>query len=546
MNRLRIRKIKDEKLIWIKFRHYIDVTILVCCLIIAFNIHPSSIAENNINNANYKTEKTKMTYIFHDYEGNEYNMNEKIHWSSSSWDYLFNDEIPNELKWEEETFSNSVSIWDLIKEQNQNESINTWESNNNEPNKSNSDLDIKDNQISVNDIMDDLWINSNNENQNNDKLVIDVWIYSGDDDNSRYNIKNDKEGNSLIIEKINDENTSWKKEDSNNKEAEYENNNSLIAKTFTFVEEWRILPTLISRNDLYFWNTNQAISYVKNLDTKQNTNLWNKSNNSMDSQKDETWITIIDDYADCMTPWWYKIHHWDSVLAYKQMEGTPDFCHIERRFCRKGKLSWTYTQQWCSINENYTYEQRWDVKVAQKNDDWFNWKNTRQNPDWSVSVKNSEIWWWEWIFNKPNKTSSSFSTNENNIREEDVWIEQTNRPYRDCTAPRWEKVKHWDFIQAFKHENWFSDAPCELQIRLCSMWELMWTYTESRCKTRNTSFIDRVNWSPSRKTYSKEKIELVKKQIKDEENYYENTRKNAQRSTDSDVLDRILYILDQD
>ena len=73
----------------------------------------------------------------------------------------------------------------------------------------------------------------------------------------------------------------------------------------------------------------------------------------------------------------------------------------------------------------------------------------------------------------------------------------------------------------------------------------MWTYTESTCKTRDTSFIDRVNGSPSRNTYSKEKIEWVKKQIKNEQDYYENTRKNAPRSTNSDALDKILYILDK-
>jgi len=74
----------------------------------------------------------------------------------------------------------------------------------------------------------------------------------------------------------------------------------------------------------------------------------------------------------------------------------------------------------------------------------------------------------------------------------------------------------------------------------------MWTYKESSCKTRDTSFIDRVNGSPSWETYSKEKIERVKKQIKNEKKYYENSRKNAEKSTDSDALDRILYILDQD
>ena len=143
-----------------------------------------------------------------------------------------------------------------------------------------------------------------------------------------------------------------------------------------------------------------------------------------------------------------------------------------------------------------------------------------------------------------NGTYTTFNDSDN-IRPEDPEVKQTSRPYWDCTTPWWEKVKHWQFVQSFKHANWFSDAPCEAQIRLCSMWKLMWTYAESTCKTWDSSFIDRVNGSPTRNTYSKEKLEWVKKQIKNEQDYYENNRENASRSTNSDALDRILYILDK-
>ena len=128
-----------------------------------------------------------------------------------------------------------------------------------------------------------------------------------------------------------------------------------------------------------------------------------------------------------------------------------------------------------------------------------------------------------------------------NVRLEDEEVEQTKRPHWDCTTPWWEKVRHGSFIQAFKHANWFSDAPCEMQLRLCTMWDLMWTYTESTCKTWDTSFIDWINWSPTRDTYSKEKLELIKKQIKAEKNY----EKNYWRYVNNDELDKILSILDK-
>ena len=518
-----------------KFRRYIDFVILACCLVIAFNIHPSKIVDSNV-----KTEKHSMIYIFHDYEWNEYIMNDKIHWAPDSRDYLFDDEVPNGLKWENEKITWSVSLWDLTNDESSNSNT--------------EDNSIKDNQISLDDIVSELWLNSEDVNtsqkgsestSSSDILVISIWDpEESSDEKTNYIVKEvevSDDTSSLIIEKAEDSTGELNYQPSNNDMAEnsgsktIENDNLFVAKAFTFVEEWRVLPTLVSRDDLFFDDSNQPIAY-------NNSELnWNFNN-----QTKKSGITIIDDYEDCMTPWWYKIHHWESVLAYKQMEDALDICNIERRFCWKWKLSGTYTQQWCSVNKNYTYEQWWEVKVVAKTDwkDNFKW-NTRQNPDWSVTVKSSEIWW-SFVFDKPNNTYTSFRDSGNNIRFEYSWTEQTSRTYEDCTAPRGEKVKHWQFIQAFKHENWFSDAPCEAQIRLCTMWELMGTFTESTCRTRDTSFIDWINGSPSRITYSEEKLDLVRKQIKDKKIYYKNIRENAEKSTDSDVLDRILYILDQD
>jgi hypothetical protein len=49
-----------------KFRNYIDFIILVCCGIVAFNIHPSSVIYGDDDSI--KVEKSKMIYVFHDYE----------------------------------------------------------------------------------------------------------------------------------------------------------------------------------------------------------------------------------------------------------------------------------------------------------------------------------------------------------------------------------------------------------------------------------------------------------------------------------------------
>ena len=532
MGRLKIRKKStDKKLIWSKVRHYIDFIIWVCCLVVIFNIHP---VNENISEEG-TVEKQKMIYIFHDYEWNQYIMNDTIHWSADSWDYLFADDVPADIKWEEKKTTNSVSLSGLNVEWNS-EATDTWEVIENQ-------APVKDNQVSLKDMMADLWVsdsssqqNNNNDtpkNSDNNQVVIEVQDSTPDPDEPYYIVTEQSWNNNdskLVIEKMeNSEETSL-----------------LSAKIFTFTSDGWVVPILVSRDELNLKWSGGPIAYIDNSWStywRNSGTNWNWKNGT------SQWsgVTIIPEYADCRTPWGYKIDHWDSVLAYQQMDNAPNICNIERRFCRNGKLSWTYTQQWCSVNENYTYE-KWGEAVV-NNDDTDsnnnNWKNpdVRQNSDGSVTV-NKPLWTGSFAFDRPNKTSTTTLEYHGDNIKIDEEVDQTKRPHRDCTAPWWEKVKHGQFVQAFKHANWFSDAPCEMQIRLCSMWDLMWAYTQSTCKMRDASFIDWVNWYPNWDKSSKEKIEWIKKQIKNEQTDYENARKNAKRSTNSDELDRLLYILD--
>ena len=346
-----------------RFRQYIDLMILICCLIITINIHPNKTIEEEISSS----DESKMIYVFHDYEWNKYIMNENIHGSTDSRDYLFNDEIPNDLKWDEQEYVDWVSMGDLNDENNAKPS---WKN-------ENQSGTVKDNQVTIDDIMSDLWLDPNsvnNEKSETNQLIISIWDIENDND-SYYSV--DENGSdSLIIQRI-DDNQNEEIEDSNETS---DSDNLLDAKVFTFVEEWWILPILVSRDDLFAGNSSETIAYVED-----------SVNGNYETKKG--WLTIIEEYASCMTPRWYKIPHWDSVLAYKQIDDTPNICNIERRFCWKWKLSWTYTQQWCSVNKNYTYERWWDVKVesneTEKNTKW----RTVQNADWSVSIVSSEIKW---------------------------------------------------------------------------------------------------------------------------------------------------------
>ena len=54
----------------------------------------------------------------------------------------------------------------------------------------------------------------------------------------------------------------------------------------------------------------------------------------------------------CMTPWGYEIDHGASVLAYEQRADAPHICNLQRRTCKNGKLSGSFTQSSCDESLN--------------------------------------------------------------------------------------------------------------------------------------------------------------------------------------------------
>ena len=492
--KLKLRNLKENKIIWNKIRCYIDCVILACCMIIAFNI------SSNINVENDIQETTTMKYVFHDYDGNTYVLNDDtIHGTTVSLDYLSNKEVPDSIKDNTKNGQWSVSLAEINKNKDSSQENNNIQEEDNVQENNN----VKDNQITIDEIIQELGAEWNSGD-----IVIDFDNLANDTENdSSYTVTESADWTIMVITKNDEECT-------DNVE-----NPCLIGQVFSYIVDWYVQPILIPRDQLNF--SNKTVTYID-----AGGSLWYLNN----------WVTIIDEYADCMTPRWYKIVHWDSVLAYQQRDDARDICNIERRFCWNWKLSGTYRQQWCSINTNYTYAQRWEAVITEKEPDVI--PDTVQNPDWSVTVNDKEVWS-SFVFDRPSKKSTpGYYRSDNVVTDEEV--DQTTRPHRGCTTPWWERIKHWELVQAFKHANWFSDAPCQAQIRICTNWDLIWSYTQPNCKTRDTSFIDRINGSPTWETYSREKLEWVRDLIEAEENY----DIDYHRPTNSDQLDHILSILD--
>ena len=525
--KIKVKKRKEKKLIWDKTKHYIILWIIACCLTIWLNIHP--------NNKDSSLSSQEMIYVFHDYARNPYILNNSSHWSADEFNYLFNDTIPEDLKWED-YYSNTVSLKDLERN------------------------DIQNNQISIEDIMNELWIdneyswnilviNESNDNSwiDENTLIIDLSKDIAEnpqtENSSIYNITEDWQTLTITkSKKIISLKNRWNFTTSDWKDEK------LIIKDFQTITESWVLPSLIPRNQL------------ENLDNAPTTSYSEEYDNSTNYTKnDETYkniwgINIIPDYADCMTPWWYKISHWESVLAYKQMDNAPNICNIERRFCRNWKLSGTYSQQWCSMWWNNTYTKQnnnittssssYSVNTSTQetpniNDTPTIKYNTKQNNDGSVTVYKPETEE-SFVFDRPSKASTDFHRRNDNIKISES-VEQTEKEHINCITPRWEEVQHGQLVQAFKHANWFYDVPCETQIRLCSMWKLDGSYTQKSCRNWESSFNNRFNWKADKDKYYEEKLKKIKQRIEDEETYYNDIK----WLSEEEALDKIFYRLDE-
>ena len=62
MGKLRIRRNKEKNMIWKGVKFYIDFFVLICCLIVVFNIHPTNNLQNETQDSN-TLEKPKMIYM---------------------------------------------------------------------------------------------------------------------------------------------------------------------------------------------------------------------------------------------------------------------------------------------------------------------------------------------------------------------------------------------------------------------------------------------------------------------------------------------------
>ena len=188
-------------------------------------------------------------------------------------------------------------------------------------------------------------------------------------------------------------------------------------------------------------------------------------------------------YQGCQAPRWTRMTHGESLLAYQQ-NADLNTCHIQRRICDDGILNGTYTQKSCKEYYSDTSQKQEVVSYnAAKIDPLI--QPSSSNPiqissqhgpipfvdPYSSSVSNTTIQW-----------TVPFITNYDSVKSTTVvqWAtpfsdtssssNSSNSSVRDgstCLTPWGTTVKKGQFIKAYRLNNWFTNLPCEVELRYC-------------------------------------------------------------------------------
>ncbi len=224
-------------------------------------------------------------------------------------------------------------------------------------------------------------------------------------------------------------------------------------------------------------NSNEVAQVIGNTQTGQ-LYSWTMSTGQI-AQKTGT---INTGSLDCITPWKEEVKNKDFVLAYEQRTDVNSICNIEKRVCTDGVLGGTFIQRSCKEDVVYVYTK---AEVISYNQKVLNEYIQPTAPVNSWAEFNTE--------GKINTTQTATTTREttNSSVTNTPGVTESPLPNKaNCTTPRGQKIKHGQFIKAYKAPRGFIDLPCNVEIRACVNGTLKGSFTYSKCTFNNTTYSD--------------------------------------------------------
>ncbi len=198
-----------------------------------------------------------------------------------------------------------------------------------------------------------------------------------------------------------------------------------------------------------------------------------------------TWFVDTPDltwWNSCITPWWERLAHKDFVLAYEQRKDVSNLCNVQKRYCFNWKLTWSYPQKSCKEHTLYSYIKPEPVSYVeetknpyvQPNKPSLSWADfdIHGHIDWSTTP--IDVWWNDGLL-QPSSSSS---------------LHQTSTKQKWCVTPWWKSIPNGQFVKAYKSSLGLLDVPCDVELRLCVLWNLKWSYSYRTCTFKKMTYRD--------------------------------------------------------
>jgi hypothetical protein len=136
--------------------------------------------------------------------------------------------------------------------------------------------------------------------------------------------------------------------------------------------------------------------------------------------------------------------HGDFIIAYEQRADVTTICNVEKRYCNDGTLLGSYTQEFCEEKTPYAYE---NVVPVSENEFVPSEYVQPSEPANSFADFNSQG-----QLNAPLDPTTRWEAEPADaIAVNNSGIAQTAPvTYKNCRAPRNEKVLNGQFVRAYK------------------------------------------------------------------------------------------------
>ncbi len=182
---------------------------------------------------------------------------------------------------------------------------------------------------------------------------------------------------------------------------------------------------------------------------------------------------------DCTTPRGEIVKNQDFILGYKQRKDVNTICDVQKRVCMSGTLWGTFIQDSCSEDVIYNYNKAPVISYNQKVLNEYIQPTDPVNA-WAEFNTQGQVGPQEKATNTRGTTNSPVITKPG--------INETPLPIKKgCTTHRGQKIKHGQFIKAYKVTRGFKDLPCNVEIRACVNGTMKGTFTNAKCTYYDTT-----------------------------------------------------------